>query len=233
MTKPAEIMRVICVNVGDKYGPHWVYRLKRMCNRHLPPHHFVCLSDKAINGVNCVPAPSGLHGWWAKIGLFQPGRFPGRNIYFDLDVVLTADLSALVKLFDVDSSHLWAPDDFSYSLVKPKRIDPATRRLLGGDGTINSSVMLWRGDAARAVWDNFDAAVTAELHGDQNFITQQLWPNGLRLIPPEFVCSYKYHVLRGIRSAPIVVFHGEPKVSQLDSNHPLRQEWDRIGRCST
>jgi hypothetical protein len=221
-------MRVLCVKWGVRYGAEWVLRLRNMVARHLPiPHQFVCVTDAPVDGVDCVPFISGLHGWWSKIELFYPGRFGGDNLYLDLDVVLTGSLEKLVRCLDGDRSRLWALDDFSYSLVNPRQgIGGELRRLLGGDGTINSSVMLWHSDAAKRVWTRFKPEVMDVLHGDQNWITQALWPDKINLIPPGIANSYKYHVMRGESPAPVCVFHGQPKASDLPRGHQLRQTWE-------
>lgn len=220
------MMRVICVNVGPRYGPEWVHRLRGMVARNLKlPHEFCCLTDRQIDGVPCVQATSGLQGWWSKVELFRPGLFPGVNLYLDLDVIVTARIDDMV-LKHRDLERVVAPDDFSYSLKTPKKgIGPDTQRLLGGPGTINSSVMIWRGNAGRKVWDEFDESVMEELHGDQNWITRCLWPDGLMLLRDGWVNSFKYHVQRGQKPAPVTVFHGNPKVDELPDFHPLRQAW--------
>ena len=219
-------MRVICVKWGRLYGPEWVWRLKSGIDRHLPGHEFVCMTDVPVEGIECVATADDLPGWWSKIGLFRPGLFPGNNLYLDLDVVITGSLRPLVDLLSQDATKLWALDDFSYSLLKPKQgIGPDTKRLLGGDGTINSSVMLWNGDHCFKAWADFDPAVMQELHGDQNWITRALWPN-INLIPAGLACSYKYHTMRGLGGAPVTVFHGEPKVTQLPRTDPLRVAWE-------
>ena len=216
-------MRVICVKWGNKYGGEWVHKLRGMVARHLHvPHEFVCMTDKPIQGVKCVPCPEGLPGWWAKVGLFEPGKFPGLNLYLDLDVVITAAIPAI----NYEAGKVTAPDDFSYSLVNPKQgIGPDMTRMLGGAGTINSSLMMWADDDGRDVWDNFKPEKMQEVHGDQNWITQALWPEKLQLLNPGVVCSYKYHVQRGVKPAPVVVFHGDPKVTQLSPSDPLRIAW--------
>ena len=200
------MLTVCCIKWGDKYGPGYVERLQSMCRRNLPSHYFVCFTENAVPGVCCHPLLCDLPTWWQKIGLFRAGNFTEDVIYLDLDVVITRDLFGMVALLESDRSKLWALDDFSYSLVNPKQsMAPETRRLLGGVGTVNSSVMMWHGDAASAVWDKFTVEKMDELHGDQNFITQALWPH-INLIPREWATSYKYGGMGAIR-----VFHGNPK----------------------
>ena len=126
-------MRIVCVCVGDRYPDKWVYRLRRMVTRHLPGRHeFICFSDREIPGVKTLPAILPHAGWWSKMSLFQPGVLPGLNLYFDLDVVITGDISALAEIQVADKLH--ARDDFSYSLRTPRKgLGPDARRLLGGD----------------------------------------------------------------------------------------------------
>lgn len=219
-----ERLRVICVKWGDKYDDVWVHRLRSMVARHLGEHDFVCMTDQPVEGVDCVPCEPDLPTWWSKVGLFKPGKFPGLNLYLDLDVVIVRSLEGLVEMND--TGLVMAPDDFSYSLVTPKQgIGIDTRRLLGGYGTVNSSVMVWRDDAGRRVWDEFTPEKMKEVHGDQNWITQALYPHELELLRGDWVCSYKYHIMRHEPIRPIVVFHGEPKVTQLPRTHVLRQAW--------
>ena len=189
------------------------------------PHEFVCMTDDPIEGVTCVPftAPE-LETWWSKVNLFAPGLFPGKNLYLDLDVVLTGPIDPLLQHYH--AGKVTAPDDFSYSLRNPKQgLGESMQRLLGGEGTINSSVMLWEDDAGRAVWDDFEYEKMDEVHGDQNWITQALWPNDkLALLPDGLVSSYKYHYVNGTET-PIIVFHGNPKPSELGRYHPLKKLW--------
>ena len=209
---------VACVKWGDKYPPEYVLKLQSMCRRNLPPHRFVCLTENPVEGVECRPLPSDLPTWWSKVGLFKPGLFDGDVLYLDLDVIITARLDGLVSLLDKDRSRLWVPDDFSYSLRRPRTgIGADTLRQLGGVGCVNSSVMLWHGDAPwYPAWQAGADRYMRELHGDQNAITQILWPEQIELLPNESIQSYKYGIrMRGEKPAPIVVMHGEPKCHQL------------------
>lgn len=213
-------MHVVCVKWGAKYGADYVLRLQAMCSRHLPAHEFLCVTDAPVDGVQCRPLLCDLPTWWQKVGLFRPGWLPGLKLYLDLDVVITSDLSSLTELGA--DGNVWALDDFGYSLMSPRPLDdPHVRRLLGGSGTCNSSVMVWRDDAGSEVWDRFNPAVMDELHGDQNWITRALWPEKLRLIPSGIAKSYKYGQAT---KAPIVVFHGDPKPHQVHDAW-VREHW--------
>lgn len=212
---------------GDKYGPEWVYRLRDMVEKNLDREHaFVCVTDRPIPGVMCLPVAPDLPTWWSKLSLFQPGFLPGDNLYLDLDVVITKNITAMVD-HNLNAGRVTAPDDFSYSLLSPRSgLGPDMQRKLGGAGTVNSSVLLWRGDDGRDIWERFTKDKMTELHGDQNWISQCMWPEKLALLLGPWVCSYKYHVQRGEPVAPIVVFHGNPKVNDLSKSDPLRLLWE-------
>ena len=220
-------MRVICVKWGDRYGEEWVFNLKRMVERNLTlDHEFVCLTDREIRGIKCLPTRPGLPGWWSKIGLFHPdSEYPGLNLYLDLDVVITNTINRIVA--EALPGKITMRDDFSYSLKFPKPgIGGEAKRLLGGIGTLQSSIMMWHGDQARRIWDEWDPAKMEEVHGDQNYITQVMYPDHAQFLPEEWACSYKYHIMRGEPAKPIVVFHGEPKITQLSRTDPLRLAWE-------
>ena len=218
-------MRVVCVKHGDKYGDEWVVNLHRMVERNLPiPHEFVCITEKPVDGINCIPLLCEHGGWWQKIGLFKPGALPGDNLYLDLDIVITDSLLPLVALL-YKSPGLWARDDPSYSLRNPRRgLSADEIRMLGGPGCVNSSVMLWKDDVARAVWDEFTPGVMEIMHGDQNWLSHVLWPDTIRFIPDHMASSYKYHVQRGEPPAPIVIFHGHPKQNEV-CDQWVREHW--------
>lgn len=222
------MITVLCVKWGTRYGPEWVVRLRNMVAANLTvPHDFVCITDEPVDGIQCVPLSCDLPGWWQKLGMFQPGFVPGWKLYLDLDVVITGDLTGMVLEAEKDPTRLWVRDDFSYSLRKPRELDPASKRLLGGNGTVNSSVMLWHGDSCADVWTRFERSHMDELHGDQNHISRVLWPHGIAFLPDAEVRSYKYHVLRGESPGSVVVFHGDPKMSDLPRSHPLRRLWEQ------
>jgi hypothetical protein len=160
-----------------------------------------------------------------KLHLFEPGVFTGDTLYLDLDVVINDSLLPLVALL-YKSPGPWLRDDFSYSCRNPRQgLSDEFKKLLGGDGCANSSVMLWKGDVCKDAYEKFDPAVTKIMHGDQNWISNVL-RGRIQFIHDEMVQSYKYHVMRGAALAPITVFHGLPKVDNLHSSDPLRVSWE-------
>ena len=219
-------MKVVCINWCNYQGrgDEYVERLRGMVARHLTiPHEFAVLTEKELG--------TDLKGWWVKMKLAEPGRFPGPVMYLDLDVAVTANINHLVDLAATDKNRLWMRDDFSYSLLKPRNdLDFEMRRLLGGRGCCNSSVMLWDGDALAPVWERWQSRsrqYMAECHGDQNVISQIMWPDRIGFLPNESIQSYKYGIrMRGENPAPIVVFHGNPKMPELPRSDPLRQMWE-------
>jgi hypothetical protein len=219
-------LTVACVKWGTRYSDLWVYRLQAMVRRQLSiPHRFVCLTDREVPDVECRPLTSKLTGWWAKLELFN--QLEGEVLYLDLDVVLTALIDRVVEVARQDLTKLWMRDDFSYSLKRPRGdIDPETRRLLGGIGVCNSSVMVFDAAAMRDVWTGFKTEVTKTLHGDQNYLTQLLWPNRIGFLPDDMVGSYKYGLRRNEPIAPVMVFHGNPKMDELSRSDPLRKLWE-------
>ena len=207
------MITVACVKWGRKYDSTWVLKLRSMVARNLSvPHKFVCFTEIPVEGVECRPLPSDLPTWWSKVGLFRPGLFDGDVLYLDLDVVICEPIDGMVALLEQDRTGLWIRDDFSYSLRIPRGgIGPDAQRTLGGVGCCNSSVMMWHGDTCREVWEKFDRRCMDVLHGDQNWISQLLYPAGkIRFLPDEWASSYKYG-----GSGVIKVFHGTPKPSEV------------------
>lgn len=84
-------------NTGGAYDASWVQKLQRGVARRLPvPHRFVCLSNTAVPGVEVIPLKHDWSGWWSKIELFEPGKFDGPVLYFDLDVMPVGALDRMV-----------------------------------------------------------------------------------------------------------------------------------------
>lgn len=224
-------MNIVCVRTGHKYGTDYVYKLQAACERHIEHDEFWCMTDypEELPDMNTIfiPAPVKHEGWWSKMQLFGPMLPDGGWdwLYIDLDVVITAPIPEFIEAFESDPEYLWALDDFSYSLAhycidgQPDPDNGVDPGWLGGPGnsTLNSSVMMFLRQPynwTRKLWDKFEASPNAfmdKFHGDQNFLTQALWPD-FRLLPGGIAKSYKYG---NRQEAPIVIFHGEPKPADV------------------
>jgi hypothetical protein len=173
------MLTVACVlSEGPKrtYDTNHVERLKSQIKL-AQPYEFVCLDDS--------PFP----GWWAKISLFEPGRFEGRILYLDLDVTV---VDLLDDIADYPASFAAIKD-----WLRP---------------TINSSVMAWDAGMMDRIYTNFTPSVMERLAGDQDWITEQM-PD-TEVFPEEWCVSYRKHV-RMFKVVPpnakVVVYHGFPK----------------------
>ena len=190
-----DIITVWCMNTNNHAPQEEVDILDRMVARHLSlPHEFICITE------------SDLPGWWGKVRLFKDSR--ERNLWLDLDTVITGSLDGLV-----------AP------LTSDLRI--AKNWAQSGYGGCQSSVMYWEGDACRVINDEFDPAIAhwpprnepGILWGDQEWITQLRDEKRIEVeyFNPCDVVSYKYHCRdRGLPIATkVAVFHGIPNPSEV------------------
>lgn len=184
------MLNVVCVNQGNYLGRGEDYtgRLQANVKRHLSiPHRF-----EIVSYVDGAP------GWWAKLALFQPGRFKGRCLYFDLDTVPVASLDDLAK-YDGPFAAL---SDF----YNPQ--------------WLASGVMAWDAGEADAIWSEWVKAGRPMDHrrGDGGWI-DDVMPHASRLqdIFPGQLVSFKAHVCSGAVTKDVraVCFHGLPRPHQV------------------
>ena len=188
-------MNVVVLNWKCYLGMGAVYveRMRRMVAEHLTiPHEFVEVTERDL--------PEGRNGWFNKLHLLE--MFDGEVLYLDLDVTILSNIDRIVEVARTDPTRIWARNDFSYPL-------PPCRN--GREATINSSVMLWNG---RKDMSGAETLIPVT-HGDQGIITQLFYPGHIGLLPENLIKSYKYHVLRGLGKAPIIVYHGAPKPHEV------------------
>lgn len=183
-------LTVACVSVGTKYDDRYVHNLKRGVQRFMPcEHEFVCFGDRLIEGIAVQPVPSGLSGWWAKLALFA-AREP--MIYFDLDMVITGDLTRLVEWdgFGI-TQDCWVPG-------------------------CNSSVMKLTGNERR-VWDECHPGIMQQLRGDQDWINVVM-PDAPKFPRAWFPVFKADGCVDGPTDEAMAVnFHGFPKPAQITS----------------
>jgi hypothetical protein len=140
-------------------------------------HKFVCVGN------------SPFEGWWAKISLFEPGRFEGRVLYLDLDVTVVGPLDDLVAF---DEPFVIMKDAFRMGF--------------------NSSVMAWDAGAADHIYlEYLDRGEPKVKGGDQSWVFQQR-PSA-RLFPRQWCQSFKQACIRGgfQPDMRVCIFHGWPK----------------------
>lgn len=176
---------LVCVP-GGIYNYNHVLRLASQINKYMSiPYqfHVIWESDKP--------------GWWAKIDLFEPGRFHGRMLYLDLDINIVNDLEPLTSMIEP----FIAIKDFQHPM------------------TINSSVMVWDAGYADHIYTDFEPSVMEKYRGDQNWINNRI-PNATRF-PEKWCLSYKKDIQglppyddvveEAIKDTKVIVYHGDPK----------------------
>lgn len=194
-------MLIACVRKGDKYGPEYVLKLQRMVRRHLPPEAgctFVCLTDKHIPGVLCENLTEDLPGWWSKLEVFKLGE---PTLYFDLDVVITGNLSPVLAWQGFGIVRDWWLPGF------------------------NSSVMRLNGDEEYLLRD-FRRDLMNRYHmGDQQWITERM-PDA-KTFPAHWFPSLKANKCFDAPpdDALAIIFHGEPKPCQFLSGW-VKDKWN-------
>jgi len=160
---------VVCVRVTGhvQYSAEYVSNLRRMVARHLQrPHRFCCLTDRPewlphVETI-AVPSPRQLKGWWSKVRLFDDALgLTGRVLYLDLDTLV---VSALDPIVDFPAPFALVPDAGTFT---PKNHLQVVKRF-------NSSVMVWDAGVNASLFVRWTPAVAQRLHGDQDFIGEQM-----------------------------------------------------------
>lgn len=192
------MLTVACVlRRSPVYDDEYVYRLADGVREHLGvPHDFVCLSDAHVPSVGTRLLDHDWPGWWAKMELF---RLPPPVLYFDLDTVITGDLS---------------------DIAEAKHPFTCLRDFYREKG-FGSGMMAWSQDMTE-LYRKFasgsrDYINFYKTRGDQAFL-EDFCPRPVKFwqdIVPGQVCSYKVHVTPQNCGVPqncrVVCFHGKPK----------------------
>lgn len=206
-------MLVACVRIGERYAPHYVFRLRDMVAKHLKrSHKFICFTDRPqeVEGTGVVVADiTSMHlkSWWGKMALFaREWREGQRVLYFDLDSVIVGDLTPLLEL-EIDFGIC---ENFT--------------RLAGNQQwpcRYGSCVMTmgpeFSGDAFRRFWPQRDELMArAGKFGDQ-MVVEELLPDATllqRFLPSGFFLGYRdlpKHKARPPKNCSVVIFAGSAK----------------------
>lgn len=207
---------VLCVETWGKFPPHYVFRLKNMVERHLSyPFSFFVITDRPDStyryigsGVNPIPMTRSLPGWYSKINLFDPdlARPHVRCLYFDLDVVITDSIDALVE----------CPEPFI--MIREFNAKP--------EAAHNSSVMSWMAGYPKDVFTQFQDDWVERSWGDQECIWTIMGNDRIWDWPDPWCRSYKWHCQGGRRpeGMKVCVFHGDPKQDAV-SDRWVKEAW--------
>ena len=194
-----------------------------MVSRHITvPYEFVCLTDDPtpIDNVRNIVIPQQPYPrlWWHKVHMFDPSLgIKNRILYFDLDVVIHANID---KLVDVPDNTFYGIKDFN------RQFHPSWEYL-------NSSAISWIGGEHSDLWDRFKSDPNAAMKrypGDQDWIWHGA-KDRIKFWPRDWILSYKWEirdrgdlvVSNGRRNfvsvitpdvpaeCCVTVFHGDPK----------------------
>jgi len=210
------MLTVWSMSTGGRYSDYFVQRLQREVKKYLDmEHRFVCICDHEIEGVSTILPPTDYPGWWGKVGLFKPGVAAMQNLWLDLDVVVTSDLTDLIKSYG--DEQLAMPTNWAQS----------------GHGGCQSSVMVWRGGKGcqsewiyrmfKPEWAHWPPVnQPGVLWGDQEHITQLRDSGRIKVTPinEKWVKSYKYHCIGRLPDdCRVVVFHGSPNPDEVSEDY--------------
>lgn len=229
------MLNVVCVRVGQKYSPEYVFKLKSMVSRHLQQEHkFICMTENPwqVKGVDTIPAPIPVPDSWCKIGLFAPTlQIPkGEKIlYLDLDVIITGSLDALIKGKLENAQPLTITDKETGANINDGIPQNSKDFWIAQDwrDPFNSSVMYWVHGEQTRIYSKFSASDMQRLSGDQNLIAE-LVPTA-QVFDKKDILSYKFSI--GVKDkdekpkTKIVLFHGRPKMTDLPNVNWIKEEW--------
>jgi len=221
----SQMIHIICLKWGTKYGAEYVNRLYRAVKRNVSPdvnYDFWCFSDD-LNGLdrgiikNTLPYGSQIESWWNKLWLFSnemPVARGDRIFYIDLDTVITGDITDFLT---VKIPNIIVLRDFYHDIARSAN-------------NIGSGLMTWHHGDYDFVWKKFIANPESAIqrmhpHGDQHWVDMNvtkktLWQDVL----PDRVVSYKVHCAGGLPpKASIICYHGQPSIPESAvSGHDCR-----------
>jgi hypothetical protein len=230
---------LICVKWGPAYGPEYAINLyngvKRYQDKNFAMHIFTDDASHLPTGkdwfIHHLPKwnlPAS-RAWWYKMEIFNRWHgITGRNLYVDLDVIVTGDMT---EMWNYENSKFVICQDFN-------------RVFAPNISQVNSSVMAWRDDSMDWLYQKFIADrdnIIRRLRGDQDYITEQVTARSIW--PREWAMSYRWEIWRGghkngrssLYHSPdsvsvipadckLTVFHGRPKPHEITENI-LREKW--------
>lgn len=193
----ADLKIVSILRSGGEYRAAHVLALAAMCQRFLPAHRFLCLTDAEIAGVTCQPLEHSWPGWWAKMEIF---RLPPPVLYLDLDTVLVDDCQDILEA----------------CAGKPFVILRDVYRGKANPKAMQSSLMYWEAPM-NFLYESFRDRPDFLAGGDQSYIEQHLLLHGAPVAYWQDLASGVVSFKADKRQAGarpgdrIIIFHGRPR----------------------
>jgi hypothetical protein len=224
---PSEL-KIVCINVGDKYGDEYVQRLYNMCARNLSePFQFILYRDRPhdlspeIEQRDC--SEWGVPGWFNKIKLFDRAVLNEDFLFLDVSQVIKSSLDPLLAFARAHpEKRLFGMRDWNYDCF-------------------GSPVMYVRpSETTQSIWNTYASGVRfptkTAIDGDQDFIDSCIETSGMEpfvgYFPQEWFASYKLlrkahagsraKATKMLADAMFVKFHGPPKM------HTLLNPWKNL-----
>lgn len=212
------MINILCVNVGTKYSPDYVYNLEYMVKNNIStPFTFRCITDRPDLYKNTIQVEKGLPGYWAKMCAFRETE---SCLYFDLDMIIHGPVEQFVKkdltMIECD----WKSPDKLYSTDE----HPAQ-----GITLQNGSIMSW--DDRRDLYDKFMENPEANMEkyvGDDRYVQHvghaQSYDCGL-------VYSYRdgadwygdTEPFKYRKDWSVALFHGKPNIHECWDHEIVRE----------
>ena len=213
-----ELVNIICMKWGDKYGADYVNRLYGMVSRNLTiPFQFVCFTEneKDIHpSVRICPLPSlGLpenipERGWLKLATFQNplADLKGIALFLDLDVVIVDNIDCFFEL----------EAEFSVCFDEKKKAQKI------GNTSVYRFEINKHEDVLDYFLNNFDAIKT-KYRNEQAYLSDKMnEKDNLTFWPKNWTPSFKYHCIPKFplnflrepfipEGAKIILFHGKPE----------------------
>lgn len=221
---------LVCVKWGKDYGPEYVHNLYCGVKRHMDKNfalhvftdddtHLVRVPGLFVHRLPNWRVPSN-RGWWYKMEIFNAAHnLRGRNLYVDLDVIITGNCK---EMWNFNDPNFVICQDFNRVFIPNYK-------------GLNSSVMCWSNSDMHWLYEKFapnKEQAMAQHRGDQDYIQANI--SRYNVWPKDWALSYKWEVWRGghkdgrsneyniehshsvvPNACKMVVFHGKPKPHEI------------------
>ena len=200
------MLNIVTINAGDyqSRGVEYTNILFDSIRRNLAQGYrgrFIVFTDSPgeyDEGIEVRPLPADEDGWFNKLGLFKPGVFDDRVLYFDLSAVICGRLDEIA--------------DYRGNFA-------ILRDFYRPDG-LQSSVMAWAApymSGPEGIWAQWLMSLKPKTGGgDQEWIEEcfrrhGVAPDILQDLFPNLFISYKVSGKQAPSKASVCIFHGNPK----------------------